>query len=46
MTQAEYIKQCGVTSADELTDEQLLHYFIERNGVLANCYSASLEKTK
>lgn len=42
MTQAEYIKQCGVTSADELTDEQLLHYFIERNGGLANCYSASL----
>ena len=44
MTQAEYIKQCGITSADELTDELLLHYFIGRNGGLVNWASASLVK--
>lgn len=45
ITQAEYIRQCGVTSVDELTDEQLLHYFIGRNGGLVNWASALLVKS-
>ncbi len=32
MNKEEYIKQCGVSSSRDLTDEQILSYFIKGNG--------------
>ena len=41
MSAEEYIKQCGVSSAKELTDDQILHFFLCRHGGISNWTSAS-----
>ena len=45
MSAEEYIKQCKVSSEKELTDEQIISYFLQRNGGLRNWVSASLVKS-
>ena len=45
MSAEEYIKQCKVSSEKELTDEQIISYFLKRNGGLRNWVSASLVKS-
>jgi len=45
MTKEEYLKKCGASSAKNLTEEQILDYFIAGNGGLQNKVSAMTIKT-
>jgi len=40
MTQEEYLKSLGKNSSSELSDKQILHYFIEGNAGYTNKVSA------
>ena len=42
MTKEEYIKKCGGSTSKDLSDEQILTYFIDGNGGWRNWLSAEL----
>lgn len=42
MTKEEYLKYCNVDSSDNLTDDQILNYFLKGCGGFRNFNSASL----
>lgn len=45
MTKEEYIKKCGGSTSKDLSDEQILTYFIDGNGGPQNSWSALHVKT-
>lgn len=44
MSKDEYIKKCGCSTSKELSDEQILSFFVERNDCVDNAMSAMFIK--
>ena len=45
MSKEEYIKACGGKTSNDLSDDQIINYYIDGDGELSNCISALIINT-